>query len=80
LRHVDAQLRQTSKKLAAVVKASGTSLTDIFGVGPVGAGIVIGDVAEVSRFPGRDRFAAHNGIAPVEVSSGNRKVHRPAIG
>ena len=24
----------------------------------------------------RDRFAAYNGTAPVEVSSGNRKVHR----
>jgi transposase len=79
LRHVDAQLRQTSKKLAAAVKASGTSLTDVFGVGPVIAGIVIGDVAEVSRFPGRDHFAAYNGTAPVEVSSGNRKVHRLSL-
>jgi transposase len=79
LRHVDAQLRQTSKKLAAAVKASGTSLTDIFGVGPVGAGIVVGDVADVSRFPGRDHFAAYNGTAPVEVSSGNRKVHRLSL-
>jgi transposase len=35
LRHIDAQLRQTSKKLAAAVRASGTSLTEIFGVGPV---------------------------------------------
>jgi transposase len=56
LRHIDAQLRQTSKKLAAAVKASRTSLTDIFGVGPVIAGTVIGDVADVSRFPGRDHL------------------------
>jgi transposase len=79
LRHVDAQLRQTSKRLAAAVKASGTSLTQVFGIGPVIAGIVIGDVAEVSRFPGRDHFAAYNGTAPVEVSSGNRKVHRLSL-
>jgi transposase len=79
LRHTDAQLRQTSKKLAAAVRASGTSLTQLFGVGPVVAGIVIGDVAEVSRFPGRDHFAAYNGTAPVEVSSGNRKVHRLSL-
>ena len=32
------QLRDTNKKLAAAVKASGTSLTGIFGVGPVIAG------------------------------------------
>jgi transposase len=79
LRHIDAQLRQTSKKLAAAVRASGTSLTQLFGVGPVVAGIVIGDVVEVSRFPGRDHFAAYNGTAPVEVSSGNRKIHRLSL-
>ena len=28
------------------------------------------------RFPGRDRFAACNGTAPIEVSSGNRKIYR----
>jgi transposase len=79
LRHLDAQLRDTRKKLAAAVRASGTSLTEVFGVGPVIAGTVIGDVAEVSRFPGRDHFAACNGTAPVEVSSGNRKIHRLSL-
>jgi hypothetical protein len=34
LRHLDTQLRDTDKKLAAAVRASGTSLTGIFGVGP----------------------------------------------
>ena len=28
------------------------------------------------RFPGRDHFTSYNGTTPVEVSSGNRKVHR----
>jgi transposase len=76
LRRIDAQLSQVKKKLAAAVKASGTTLTEVFGVGPVIAGIVLGEVEDVSRFPGRDHFAAYNGTAPVEVSSGNRKVHR----
>jgi transposase len=76
LRHLDGQLRDTRKKLAAAVRASGTSLTQVFGVGPVIAGTVIGDVGDVARFPGRDHFAACNGTAPVEVSSGNRKVWR----
>jgi transposase len=61
LRHLDAQLRDTKKKLAIAVKASGTTLTQVFGVGPVIAGTIIGDIAEVSRFPGRDHFAAYNG-------------------
>ena len=76
LRRVDALLRETKKKLATAVRASGTSLTEVFGVGPVIAATVIGDVSDVSRFGGRDRFAAYNGTAPIEVSSGNRIVHR----
>jgi Transposase IS116/IS110/IS902 family len=36
----------------------------------------IGDTGDVSRFASRDRFAAYNGTAPIEVSSGPRKIHR----
>ena len=59
--------------------ASGTSLTEVSGVGPVIAGTVIGDVIDVARFPGRGHFAACNGTAPVEVSCGKRKIHRLSL-
>src|SRR5437763_7462269 len=76
LRGVDVRIREARKKTATAVRAAGTSLTGLFGVGPVTAAAVIGDVRHVSRFPGRDHFAAYNGTAPVEVSSGGRKVYR----
>jgi transposase len=76
LRRVDALLRETKKKLAVAVRVSGTSLTELFGVGPVISATVIGDVRDVSRFASRDRFAAYDGTAPIEVSSGNRVIHR----
>jgi transposase len=76
LRRIDAQMRDTKKRLAVVVRASGTTTTEIFGVGPVIAATVIGCVADVSRFGSRDHFAAYNGTAPIEVSSGNRKIYR----
>jgi transposase len=79
LRNLDTQLRETRKKLAAAVKASHTTLTDVFGVGPVIAGTIIGDTGDISRFASRDHFAAYNGTAPVEVSSGNKKVHRLSL-
>ena len=60
------------------VAASGTSLTQIFGVGPIVAATVIGGVRDVSRFPDRDHFVAGNGTSPIEVSSGPRKVCRRA--
>jgi transposase len=76
LRRIDARLREARKKLTTAVQATGTSLTGLFGVGPVIAAAVIGDVKDVSRFPSRDHFAAYNGTAPIEVSSGPRKVYR----
>jgi transposase len=76
LRRIDAQLRDTKNKLAVAVRATGTSLTGLFGVGPVIAATVIGGAGDVSRFPNRDHFAAYNGTAPIEVSSGQRKVYR----
>ena len=76
LRGIDARIRETRKKAATAVRAAGTSLTGLFGVGPVTAAAVIGDVRHVSRFPNRDHFAAYNGTAPIEVSSGGRKIYR----
>jgi transposase len=79
LRHLDAQRREVNKRLATEVKAAGTSVTGIFGVGPVIAATVIGDVVTVARFPSRDHFAAYNGTAPVEVSSGPKKIYRLSL-
>jgi transposase len=76
---LDAQRREARKKLAAEVKASGTSITKVFGAGPVIAATVIGDVVTVARFPSRDHFAAYNGTAPVEVSSGEKKIYRLSL-
>src|SRR5690348_10986438 len=76
LRGAGTRIRETRKKTAAAVRAAGTSLTGLFGVGPVIAAAVIGDVRHVSRFPNRDHFAAYNGTAPIEVSSGGRKIYR----
>src|SRR6516165_2815121 len=79
IRHLDAQRREIKKKLGTAVTASGTSLTEVFGAGPVIAATVIGDVVTVARFPTRDRFAAYNGTAPVEVSSGEKKIYRLSL-
>jgi transposase len=76
---IDVQLRETRKKLAAAVRASGTTVTEVFGVGPAIAATVIGDVRDIFRFPSRDNFAAYNGTAPVEVSSGNRVIYRLSL-
>ena len=53
LRRLDAQRRDTRKKLAAAIRASGTTVTEVFGVGPAVAAAVTGDVRDISRFPAR---------------------------
>ena len=69
--------RKASKaRLTVTVEASGTTLTDIYGVGPVVAGLLIGYTGDVSRFPTRHHYATYNGTAPTEASSGTRKRHR----
>lgn len=76
LRRVDEQRRAVKRRLTKIVAASGTSVSHVYGAGPVVTATVIGDVGAISRFPTRDRFAAYNGTAPIEASSGNRTIHR----
>ena len=58
------------------ITASGTTVTDLFGIGPIIAAAVIGYTGDIARFRDRDHYAAYNGTAPVEFSSGGRTVHR----
>lgn len=76
LRRLDGQLKDISRRLDAIVGASQTTVTDIFGVGPVVAATVLGLTGDVRRFANRDRFAAYNGTAPIEASSANHNIHR----
>ena len=76
MRRLDTQLKESHKRIKLAVRASGTSLTDVYGIGPVLASALIGYTGDVTRFKSRDQFAAYNGTAPVEVSSGGRVTHR----
>ena len=76
IRRLDEQLREIDKRLRGEVRVTGTSLTDIYGVGPVVAAMVMAMTGDVRRFPSADRFAAYAGTAPIEVSSGQHQVFR----
>ena len=76
VRRLDEQLREVDKRLRAEVGMTGTGLTDIYGVGPVVAAMVLAMTGDVRRFDSADRFAAYAGTAPIEVSSGPHQVFR----
>jgi transposase len=76
LKRIDEQRRETKRHMSLAVAASGTTVTDVYGVGPFVACAVKGHVGDISRFASRAAFAAYNGTAPVEVSSGEKKIYR----
>jgi transposase len=73
---LDATLRASKKRIAVAVTASGTTLTDIYGVGPIGAATIIGYTKNITRFPTRGHYATYNATAPIEVSSAGNTKHR----
>ena len=76
IRVLDAARVDVRKRTATVITASATTLTDIHGIGPLTAAIIIGRVGDIRRFPSAGHFARHNGTAPIEASSGPKKRHR----
>ena len=48
--HLDAVLKASKKRVAAAVSASATTLTEIVGIGPICAAIIIGFTGDVGRF------------------------------
>jgi len=72
----DHQLAASRRRLSTAVAASGTTLGDIAGVGPITAAMIIGQTGDVTRFPTSAHFASYNATAPIEASSGSRHRHR----
>jgi len=73
---LDATMKASKKRILVAVTASGTSLTGIVGVGPIGAATIIGYTKDITRFPTKGHYATYNATAPIEVSSAGNKKHR----
>ena len=73
---VDAKLKKIKAELKAAVLARGSTLMDIYGVGPPVAARILADVGDVARFADRNRFASWTGTAPLDASSGEQNRHR----
>jgi transposase len=73
---LESQMKASKKRIRTAVAASGTTLGDIRGIGPIGAAIILGSVGDIGRFPTAGHFASYNATAPIEASSGDKKRHR----
>jgi transposase len=76
VRRLDRQVKTASQAIRTAVCDHGTTLTEVFGVGPVLAAKLVGHAGDITRFPDRDHFASYTGTAPVEASSGDVRRHR----
>ena len=76
VRRLDRQVKAASQAIRSAVGEHGTTLTEVYGVGPVLAAKLVGHAGDITRFPSRDHFASYTGTAPVEASSGDIRRHR----
>jgi transposase len=76
VRRLDRQIKVASQAIRRAVREHGTTLTEVFGVGPILAAKLLGHAGDITRFPSRDHFASYTGTAPIEASSGDVRRHR----
>ena len=79
VRMLDKKIADLNGRIEAEVEASGTTLTQIFGIGHILAARIMGTVGDVARFPTKAHFASYAGTAPVEASSGEVVRHRLSL-
>ena len=79
VRALDRRIADLDERIRQEVEASGTTLTEIFGVGPILAAKIVGIVGNVARFPSKAHFASYAGVAPIEASSGEVVRHRLSL-
>jgi transposase len=79
IRTLDRKIADLNERIESELEACGTTLTEIFGVGPILAARIIGTVGDVGRFPTKAHFASYSGTAPVEASSGEVVRHKLSL-
>jgi len=76
LRRLDRRIAETTQTLSGAVMSSGSTLTELLGIGDVVAAKILARTGSITRFPSAAAFASFCGVAPIEVSSGDVVRHR----
>lgn len=76
LDRIDKRIKATDLELRGLITVTGSTLLELFGVGPSSAARLLGDIGEIGRFTDKGRFASWNGTAPLDASSGEHRHHR----
>jgi transposase len=76
IRQLDRRIAKAATDIQTAVSASGTTLTELCGIGALTAGKILGRVGTINRFRSAAAFASYTGTAPIDVSSGDVVRHR----
>jgi transposase len=76
LRQLDRSIDKAAHDIEDAVEASGTTLTQLHGIGALTAAKILSRVGAIRRFRSPAAFASYTGTAPIEVSSGEVVRHR----
>ena len=79
IRRLDRDIKAAKALVREEVTAADTTLTDIYGVGPMVAAFVVGYTGDPSRFATADHYAAYIGTAPIVYSSSGSIKHRLSL-
>ena len=71
IRQLDRRIAKAAADIQTAVTASGTTLTELCGIGALTAGKILGRVGTIDRFRSAAAFATYTGTAPIDVSSGD---------
>jgi transposase len=70
------KIAAVKKQIATKIAESGTTLTQLHGIGFLVAAKILGEVGDPSRLRSKGSFAMLTGTAPIEASSGKTRRHR----
>jgi transposase len=73
---LDAEIKRLEREIVQSVRALGSRLPQLVGIGYLSAGRVIGEVGDINRIQTKARFARMNGTAPIAACSGQTQRHR----
>jgi hypothetical protein len=73
---MDKRITTANTEIATAVEETGTSLTELCGIGNLTAGKILARIGSIHRFRSAAALASFTGTAPTEVSSGDVVRHR----
>ncbi|MGA7271898.1 MAG: transposase [Acidimicrobiia bacterium] len=79
IRRIDRELKVNKTRIRTAVAASGTTITEIYGVGPIVAAFLVGYSGDITRFESAGHYASYYGTAPIEMSSAGSRKHRLSL-